>query len=38
MISKGFPILEFDRVSENTIEPSKFIKKIDMPEQVASSL
>jgi uridine phosphorylase len=34
MISKEFPILEFDGVSENIIEPSKFIKKIDMPEQV----
>lgn len=34
MISKEFPILEFDGVSENIIEPSKFIKKVDMPEQV----
>lgn len=34
MISKEFPILEFDGASENIIEPSKVVKKIDMPGQV----
>lgn len=34
MIKKEFPILEFDGVSDNIIEPSKFLKKIDMSERV----
>lgn len=31
---KEFPILEFDGVSPNIIEPSSYIKSIDIPEQV----
>lgn len=34
MIKKDFPILEFDGVSDNIIEPSKFLKRIDMSERV----
>lgn len=34
MLNKEFPILEFDKVSDNIIEPSKFIQKIDMSERV----
>lgn len=34
MVKKELPILEFDGVSDNIIEPSKFIKKIDMSERV----
>lgn len=34
MLNKEFPILEFDKVSDNIIEPSKFIEKIDMSERV----
>ncbi|GFZ33310.1 purine-nucleoside phosphorylase [Clostridium zeae] len=34
MIKKEFPILEFDGVSANIIEPSKFIQKIDMSDRV----
>ena len=34
MIKKEFPILEFDGVSANIIEPSKFISKIDISDRV----
>ncbi|MBL4931876.1 nucleoside phosphorylase [Clostridium paridis] len=34
MGKRDFPILEFDGVTENIIEPSKFIKKINMSESV----
>lgn len=34
MIKKVFPILEFDGVSDNIIEPSKFLEKIDISERV----
>jgi hypothetical protein len=34
MLKKELPILEFDRVSDNIIEPSKFIKKVDMSDRV----
>jgi uridine phosphorylase len=34
MSIKEFPILEFDGVSDNIIEPSKFIKKMDISENV----
>ncbi|MDU1413817.1 MAG: nucleoside phosphorylase [Clostridium sp.] len=34
MLNQEYPILEFDQVSDNIIEPSKFIKKIDMSERV----
>jgi len=34
MLREEFPILEFDGVTDNIIEPSKFAKKIHMPEEV----
>lgn len=34
MDNKEFPILEFDGISPNVIEPSNYIKQIDIPEQV----
>lgn len=34
MLEMEYPILEFDPVSENVIEPSKVIRKADIPEKV----
>lgn len=34
MFRNEFPILEYDGVSDNIIEPSHLIDKIEMPEQV----